>query len=300
MKQYNKSLLVDFLQGRKIGVNRKHDFLDRKSIDVSTLIISFDIETTSTYIEGNKIAYMYEWSMCFMDNEQTLTVYGRYWQEWFTCLQDIKELLALRKDRKKAVIWVHNLGYEFQFFRKYFKDLKVFAVKDRTPIKVNSHYFIFRDTLILSAMSLSKVADNLTSHKIKKLTGDLDYKLVRNPSTPMSKQELAYCENDVLIVCYYIAEQLAIYGTMAKIPLTNTGRVRELVRDNCFYTSKNHQKSSKGKYQRYHALMKELTIDSEQYPYIASAFAGGFTHANYMKVGDEILDVHSIDFTSSY
>lgn len=300
MKRYNKILLEKFLTGRNIGVNRKHDFLDKKSIDISSLIISFDIETTSTYIDKDKIAYMYEWSMCFMDKEETLTIYGRTWEEWFSCLEDIKHLLSLRIDRKKAVIWIHNLGFEFQFFRKYFNNMKVFAVKDRTPIKVNTHYFIFRDTLILSAMSLSKVANNLTSHKIRKLTGDLDYKLVRNPSTPMSKQELSYCENDVLIVCYYIAEQRAIYGTLAKIPLTNTGRVRELVRDNCFYTSKNHQKSSRGKYQRYHALMNELTISEEQYPYIASSFAGGFTHANYMKVGDEILDVHSIDFTSSY
>ena len=66
--------------------------------------------------------------------------------------------------------------------------------------------------------------------KIEKLTGDLDYKLLRNEKTVLSETELKYCYNDVLIVTAYIKEQAKLYGKLNKIPLTNTGRVRRYVR----------------------------------------------------------------------
>ena len=50
-----------------------------------------------------------------------------------------------------------------------------------------------------------------------KLKGDLDYKLVRGPLTPLDDMELAYCVNDVLIVTEYIREKIELHGTVCRI-----------------------------------------------------------------------------------
>ena len=60
--------------------------------------------------------------------------------------------------------------------------------------------------------------------------GDLDYKLVRTYATELTENELAYCNNDVEIILYYINEQIEQYGDITKIPLTNTGYVRNYCR----------------------------------------------------------------------
>lgn len=83
-----------------------------------------------------------------------------------------------------------------------------------------------RDSYALSGMSLAKTAENLTEHTIRKLKGDLDYRPVRFPSTPLTKAELEYCYNDVKIICCYIAEQIKMYdGDITKIPLLTLGEL---------------------------------------------------------------------------
>ncbi|MGC7960564.1 hypothetical protein, partial [Salmonella enterica] len=81
------------------------------------------------------------------------------------------------------------LGYEFQFMRKYFDWLEdgLFAVDERKPIKALCTYGIeFRDSYILSGFSLENTAKNLTTHKVKKMVGDLDYSLIRTHLTPLT------------------------------------------------------------------------------------------------------------------
>lgn len=269
-------------------------------IKVSDVLATFDIETTSTYMEGNKFAFMYEWSFCLIVSRETVTFYGREWQE-FRELLSLLHKYYLLGSKRKMIIWVHNLSYEFQFIRKELDgDWIVFAGDVRKPYKAEIQDFIFRDTLILSAMSLAKVADNLQKHSIEKLLGDLDYTKTRTSITPMTEQELAYCKNDVLIVAYYISEQIDLYGDITKIPLTNTGRVRRFVKDKCFHSAKSHKKDSRGKNSRYRALMAECTLDESIYKSLLLAFQGGFTHANPCHAGQVLEGVHSIDFTSSY
>lgn len=69
--------------------------------------------------------------------------------------------------------------------------------------------FDLKCSLMLSGMSLAKTADDLTSVKIQKLTGDLNYKLVRTWKTSLAKKELEYCEHDVKILHYFILEEMA-------------------------------------------------------------------------------------------
>lgn len=269
-----------------------------KKITYLSIESAFDIETTSVMVQGQKSAYMYIWmfGLGYGNN----VYYGRTWQEFINLCKLLQETYNLSENRR-LIVYVHNLGFEFQFMRKYLKWLNVFSVDERKPIKALCSYGIeFRDSYVLSGYSLQKTAENLQKHNIKKLVGDLDYSLIRTYKTKLSKQELDYCNNDIEIVNAYINEQIEQYGDITKIPLTNTGRVRAFVRNNCYYTNTNHRKSGKGKYIRYRKIMNDLTLTKDEYIMLKRAFMGGFTHANANYSGKLLKDVTSIDFTSSY
>ena len=263
---------------------------NRKTTEsIANIACSFDTETTSTYANNEKVAFTYFWQFGFTDN---FYCYGRYWPDFVKLCVHIAEKLQLN-DKRKLIVYVHNLAFEFQFMRKYFNWQDVFSTKERNPIKALTDLGIeFRDSYILSGLPLFLVAENLTSHKIKKLVGDLDYSLVRTPITPLTEQELAYCLNDVIILVDYIDEQIEQYeNNIAKIPLTNTGRVRLAVKKKAF-TRNNYSVTRK--------MMENLTLTPEIYNQMRRAFAGGFTHANKNYVGKIVKNVQSMDFTSSY
>lgn len=274
----------------------------KKKVTYLNLECGFDIETTSTLLEnGEKVAFMYEWTFGIGDGDNI--VYGRTWEQFIELCEKLHEHFELNEERV-LICYIHNMSFEFQFMRKYFNWLNVFSVDERKPIKALSDLGIeFRDSYILSGYSLAKTAENLQSHKVEKLVGDLDYSLIRTQDTLLSDTELQYCYNDVLIILYYINEQIKQYGDITKIPLTNTGRVRKFVRENCYTTGESKYKGgkkNKGKWCRYREIMNDLQITKDEYIILKRAFQGGFTHANANYTNKLLTDVSSIDFTSSY
>lgn len=298
MKQYQDFDLEE-LNDINIGIVSKFDNYSKTVKKYFNIESAFDIETSSVMLENEqKFAFMYEWTFGIKD--KNFICYGRTWEEFKDLCRQLQEYFLLDSEHI-LVVYVHNLSYEFQFMRKYFNWLDVFAVDERKPVKALCSYGIeFRDSYILSGYSLEKLAENLVSHNIKKLVGDLDYNLTRTHITELTENELAYCNNDVEIVLAYINEQIEQYGSITKIPMTNTGRVRNFVKNKCYFTEKNHRKSSKGKYQRYKELMNELTLTTGEYTMLKRCFMGGFTHASMLYSGKLLHDVASIDFTSSY
>ena len=294
MIYYNKSELINYLTSLKITTTYKKEC--GVKIAYNEVVASLDIETTSTEVRGDKFAFMYEWTFGIED----FICYGRYWSEFLELCETLQQHFNTDSGNR-IVIYVHNLSYEFQFMYKLFSWESVFAVNIRKPIKCLTTLGLeFRCSYILSGLNLALTAKNLTMYKIEKMVGDLDYSLVRTPLTPLSDLELRYCEYDVKIVICYIREQLQEYKTITKIPLTNTGRVRQYVRNNCLYSRKAHKKTNRSKYHNYRELMENLTLTPKTYKLCKLVFQGGFTHANYDKVGEILENVHSIDFTSSY
>ena len=294
MIYYNKSELTNYLTSLKITTTYKKECGIK--IAYNEVVASLDIETTSTEVRGDKFAFMYEWTFGIED----FICYGRNWSEFLELCETLQQHFNTDSGNR-IVIYVHNLSYEFQFMYKLFNWESVFAVDIRKPIKCLTTLGLeFRCSYILSGLNLALTAKNLTMYKIEKMVGDLDYSLVRTPLTPLSDLELRYCEYDVKIVICYIREQLQEYKTITKIPLTNTGRVRQYVRNNCLYSRKSHKKTNRSKYHNYRELMENLTLTPKIYKLCKLVFQGGFTHANYDKVGEILENVHSIDFTSSY
>lgn len=287
------------------------DFLntiDKKNIIKSkdkiyyNIAMSFDIETSSFYEDKNGVIYtnddyrklkhtvkaekkaiMYIWQFAIEEN----VIIGRTWNDFLFFCKKLYDFLNLKE--RYIVVYVHNLSYEFQFICKWFNWIDIFADSERKPIKaMTDTHFIFKCSYRLSGYSLEVLANNLKSHNIKKMVGDLNYNLIRNSKTPISKEELKYCVNDVLIVTSYIDEQINEYGNIEKIPLTQTGKVRRYVRKQCFQNKE------------YQYFIKELTIEKPEYLLLKNAFAGGFTHCNAMYTNKICKNVTSYDFTSSY
>lgn len=276
----------DFL--RKISSANLPITTSNKKISYYNVPAAFDIEVSSFYADGQKNASMYIWQFGIMN----WVTYGRTWDEFIGFMELLHQVLGI-SENLRLVIYVHNLAYEWQFIRKLFKWDKVFLLEERKPVYAIWGGFEFKCSLKLSSKSLEKVGQDLIKYREHKHVGDLDYQLNRFSSTPLTDEELGYCEADIRVLLAYIQEKIESDGSICYIPLTNTGYVRNYCRKQCFQH-----------YSSYKRLMEELTLEPEEYAQLKRGFSGGFTHASakYVAKGKEkpLENVASFDFTSSY
>lgn len=289
----------DIVQVLTMSVNDRMMVTKREnseSVKLYNVPAAFDIETTSFNLDdGSKAATMYEWTFGINGN----VIIGRTWDKFFHMLDVISQCLNLSAT-KRLIIYVHNLSFEFQFMRKWLQWSKVFAIDTRKPVYAITESGIeFRCSYILSGYSLAYLGGELQRYPVKKMEGDLDYSLIRNSETPLTEKELKYCENDVRVVMSYIQERIEIDKGIQRIPLTKTGYVRNYCRNACLFDKKSHRKGDK-KFNKYREMIKGLTLDVPEYKQLKRAFQGGFTHANAFYTNEEVLNVASYDFTSSY
>lgn len=256
-----------------------------KNIEYYNIPAAFDVETSSFYLNGEKRACMYVWQFGIY----SWVTYGRTWKEFEDFIEMLKLSLGICPSLK-LLVYVHNLPYEFQWMRKHFKWDKVFLLDERKPVYCDYGGLEFRCSLKLAGgRSLDAVAKDIQKYKVRKMVGFLDYQLIRTPETPLSDKELKYCENDIRVILSYIMEKIEQDGDITKIPLTNTGYVRQYCRKACYKSWK-----------KYRALINELTITPHEYSQLKRAFQGGFTHASSIKVDGTFYNVGSHDLRSSY
>lgn len=270
-------------------VNTKHKYFNVPA--------ALDLETSSFYDKGEKVGIMYAWGLGIYG----VVIIGRTWEELNYCIAELVKILDLC-DRKRLIIYVENLQFDFQFFRSHFTFDKVFASDRRRPLYALTDCGIeFRCSYMLSGLSLEKMGENLLKYKRKKMVGDLNYDLVRTPETPMKKKETVYLREDVKVVMAYIAEEIERCNGIARIPLTKTGYVRNYCRRSCFNDPKTGRRDF-NKAKKFRELMSIMTLTPDIYDHVKQAFAGGYVHANVLKVHekDPLENVASWDLTSSY
>lgn len=264
-------------------------------------IYTFDIETTSYLKYHGKIydaksyekftdkekqdleyhSIMYIWMLSI--NE--IVYYGRTWEELREFLNTINNNIPEMK-----ILFIHNFAWEFQFLRSQFNFKDVFARTKRKVIKATFEDFNFecRCTLMMSNLSLDNLSKTYNL-EVKKLVGNLDYNIIRTPKTTLTEKELAYCENDCLVLYHYIKLELMTYVQVNKIPITSTGKVRRELQQLAY---KNYSYRRKTK--------RAINSNPHVMNLLYEAYQGGYTHGSYMFTGDIIKNVDSYDFTSSY
>lgn len=247
--------------------------------------IAFDIETTSIVTQDNKFAFPYIWMIGFYDK----VYYGREIKDCIALFDKLNSWLY--SNNLKAIIYVHNLSFEFQFLKSYIMFDKVFARTERHPIYAEYGNITFKCSYFLSNLSLAGVAE-VNNLGIKKMSGDLDYTLIRHSKTPLTDKELNYCEYDILVLLKYISQEIKKNNNdINKIPLTSTGYVRKHCRD--YMTTSNKYFSARN-------LIKKIHPDKCLYLMLEKAFAGGYTHCNAFYMGLMIPNVDNYDFCSHY
>lgn len=267
----------------------------------SDVIYTLDIETTSAFVRDGKVepfnvknspdyykdfdkyAVMY---MGMFGIEDTV-YYFRKWSEFNTILKKISN------PRITKIIYDHNLAFEFQFLRSLFEKYnytvsKMIARESRKPITffIEELNIIFRCSLCLTNLSLELSAKRYNK-KYFKLSGDLDYNVIRGYSTELTEQELGYCENDITTLFEIIYRFRKEYEHVERIPLTQTGEVRRAFKE---YTSIYYKRDV-------HTLIPRT---GEIFLLLMGAFCGGLTHSNYIRTGNIYNDVMSYDISSSY
>lgn len=239
-----------------------------------------------------KVAIMYVWQFGIFG----ACIVGRTWKEFITMLNVISSELDLNEN-KRLLVYVHNLSFEFAFISRHFKWNKVFATAPREPIYALTESGLeFRCSYILSGYNLSHLGKELTQYKVAKLD-TLDYELLRHNKTPLTKEEMQYCVNDIKVVMSFIMESMEKDGNIARIPLTKTGYARRYVRNNCWYDPGDEDEYKKFRYTQF---IHKLKLTPDEYQQLKRGFAGGFTHTNPFMCNKTIYDVTSLDYTSAY
>ena len=219
----------------------------------------------------------------------------REYKLFLNFLNDLDNAIDEVHPRAGLIVWDCNLTFEYTFFIELIKTgvRKIFArsKNDILSLDYGKHIKI-REPLGVFGKSLKDIAKNYT--KTQKLVGDLDYNLIRLPITPLTKTELNYCINDVAILSELTAVAHNMYTLRGKkIPLTQTGIVRDEIIDN--YAPTPFLKSVK------YAENAPLIGTQEQYYHWRKyVYSGGLTHSNFAYVGDIVHNVTCYDLTSAY
>lgn len=251
------------------------------------LICAFDIETTN--VPELKRSFMYIWQLQIED----LTIIGRQWSDFQSCINRINELLTERE--AGLVIWVHNLSFEFMYLKSWIPIENLRAMDTRKVLAFESGHIEFRCSFMHSNMSLRKYLEAMNV-EAKKTT--LDYNKRRYPDTVLTPEELEYCVNDVRgLVQALRIEMQKDKDNLYTIPLTSTGYIRRPARKSLYA----YQKYIKPMLPTYDILLPQK-----------EEFRGGNTHghrhyAQKILIYDpesedpyERLPLYGVDISSSY
>ena len=279
------------IEKKTIGTKKRYD----------NNIFTFDIETTSYFIldnvQHNTIDYdeLDEKTRKEIKSQSTMYIwmlgvnkdvyYGRTYEE----LKDFLSMIDMNIPEKK-IMFIHNLAFEFQFLYSEIKMENVFARKSHKVIKcdMRDYNFELHCTYFMSNAKLEKLTD-IYNLPVSKKVGELDYSKIRHFSTPLTDEEMEYCEYDCLVLYYYIEFELKKYLYINKIPITSTGHVRKELKEK---TSKDYSYKARVK--------RAINIDPHIYNILVASFQGGYTHANYIYADEVLKNVDSYDETSAY
>lgn len=261
--------------------------VDNRKAAYADIICSFDIETTTMLKEesnmfGKDYGFMYVWQMAVGD----LVCMGRTWSEWLDFLARLQEEMHLYY--RRLVIWVHNLAFEFQFFRNFLPIDDLFARDKRKVIYCVSGCFEFRCSMMLTNMSLAKYTQKTPGVVHVKQDGEeFDYRIKRYPDTELTDKEMWYCVCDVLGLNEALSVTLQD-DTLITVPLTSTGFVRRDYKEVCL-KSKEHMKQFKRS--RLQPIVYQLCKEGSR---------GAIAGSSHLWTDETLEDVDSFDIKSSY
>ena len=282
----------------------RKDDKTKEDLYYSNTIFTLDIETTSYFItEQNEImmfdetldnefykttrkqALMYIWMFGIND----IVIYGRTGDELKQFIDKLNKELIYDNIIIHKIIYVHNLGFDFHFIQNWLGvHWDVFAREPNKPITAKDEYIEFRCSYFLTNMSLDNFAKTYKLN-VQKQLGKLDYNVFRTPLTPMTDDELLYCEYDIKVLYEIIKMHRTKHRSILAIPLTQTGKIRNQI-DHIFYKNYKHHKNMKN----------AAPSNFDDFKLLCQVYSGGYTHSNKLHTNKTLSNIVSYDIGSSY
>lgn len=290
-ESFNKNNIKSLLQGivKECEIVKTRQRETKKCKKYLYAGAGFDCETSR--VPNTDYSYVYIWQFGIGNDKNQWVIKGGNPNDFITLLVELSQILPKETN---LLVYDANISYEWAFFKEYLKPVisDVFAKTERKILSFTVLGNIeFKEALGVWGYSLDNIAKTHT--KTQKLVGDLDYDLVRIPNiTPLTEQEEAYCDNDVLILIELGIIAHDVYTKNKKdIPLTQTGIIRQEIKDNCFFKTAQSLKEENA----YNTRDKGLYKFFREFLY-----TGGLTHSNANYVGDKLSNVRCYDLTSAY
>lgn len=249
--------------------------------DYYDAIITLDTETSKlTHYEqtssGETVeqvdgVWLYQWAMDWAGE----IVAGRTVDELVNLLARAYAWYKL-DSKRRLVVWVHNLSYDATYilnalWQVWPDDVKVFATGQRRPVRITCGKGLeLRCSYKLTNKSLAAWCEDVQPQH-KKMVGEIDYNVIRTPTSPLSAEDWDYMINDV--VCQReCLQDLMVGEKLRTVPLTSTGFVRRSMRN---AARKNPSWGSR---------FRETLPTAKQYQLLNKAFVGGYTHCNSFRL----------------
>ena len=280
---------------------------------------AYDTESTTIYNDDKtvKIAFVYHVQFAIGTSYytfRTLNDFCIFLKQLVDYLHDVSN----DENEPKLIIWVCNMSHEYAFIKNYLNDFnitKIFGKTRRQPLLIEIGNVIqFREAIGLWGHSAKDISDNWCE-QYKKLTGDLDYELIRHSLTDIEKNdsghsEYDYMKNDVLLLTEmhnhifreYINENGSIY-----IPYTVSGLVRLHLKDAAI----NDESLTEFRERCFSKIDSNITVlkimnkniftNSDDWNLLRTyGFSGGVVGTNRVHVGHVRQHVKCADIESDY
>lgn len=291
---------------------------ERKKQRKYRIIGAYDTETTK--LDDCSFAYLYTFAMtqgygCVgeADLNRLEYVHLRSEQE---CMEFLKQVIEHGdKGGYIPIICAYNLAFDLQTIMADIAmtwPVKILA-KSRSEIYAfdlldgeGARKLRFWD---LHAMNEHGVAALGEICGVKKLYGDLDYRLVRHSKTPLTPKELGYCDHDVLILLawcrwFFDTQSWVKHEWLGSRLLTNAGIIRlyseTQLGNERFHTRRSTKRgvTTRRAYDKH--CLKEMPADYGVYTLRKACMKGGlaFTAARWAQQVQE--NVYALDVTSEY
>lgn len=291
---------------------------------------------------SNVVSVPYAWSLAIDASDDIYILRGRDIRELHMVLSDLcvssayqglawkkitdnpnKDILdAIKNDHRMSHIihiYDHNLRYDFQILRnlynaqfaeQYGNGHATFAKDLRNPMyavvpRISGQCGIkLHDTSALTKKSLTAWSDD---EDMGIDTDDVLDSTVKCPCTRLTDRELESIDNGSLIILYGMRKYKDRYHQLDKIPLTQTGAVRRILKGHVckpepWAPHEKHKKNEKatGSVWSRAQCRIDKTMTPSEYARMRQIFHGGSMLLNSAHVGRLVRDVDVYDFYSAY
>ena len=277
---------------------------NRNKTEFCLFPFSFDIETTTikpgelNYKPKSKDAPPIGFPYLFQFNIGGRAVLVRQYSEAMKIFDWLAEYFRTG-DKRHIVIFIHNLNFEYTFFKNLWKikDKGSFALDPQHPVTIYlENGIIFKDSYKLTGLSLETLTKDWST-TWKKEREIMNYSVLRTPYSELEENVLIYSALDVLSLSDAIINYLHARGEEVFTRCTTKTSFARRDLKNIIGLHANRRTKEQRAYFR---IIKLLRMNPEQWKLIRELARGGNTHANRFFTGKILHGLGHWDIVSSY